>query len=215
MKSSWPLPDVLTFRKVNPAQLAGHLCADLNSLQRLGRANGRNVDRNRLLLDVPGNDRNRSAPSASTPAAPGFARPGAAAGPLGRHGRGRRAVGSLLPRTGDERDTEDGENGGCFEVAWHSTDKEMMSTERRDGPNRLPQRDKPKSCGELPATCCRQPAPYAPSPSGSAVRRADAGQNPQFYDCRHPRPGARHRRQQRDVHAGQRAPAETADRQGG
>ena len=54
---------------MNPAQLAGHLGADLDGLQRLCCANGRNRDWNRLLFYVPGNDRNRPAPTASTPAA--------------------------------------------------------------------------------------------------------------------------------------------------
>src|SRR5260221_5365939 len=46
---------------------------------------------------------------------------------------------------------------------------------------------------------------YAPTPAGSAIRSPDPRQNPVAHDGGHPRPGHWHRRQQRDVHAGQRA----------
>ena len=65
-------------------------------------------------------------------------------GSLGRH-RGSPLFVPLQPRTGDDRETDNDENGGFFQVAWHAGRQgNSCVRERRRTSDRLPGRGKPR-----------------------------------------------------------------------
>ena len=113
VKSGWPFSTLLPLRKVDGAQLPGHLGANLDRGQRFGGADGRNRDRNRLRHHLCGHDGNRSAAAGPAAASPG----GAVSASRRAFRPAVGAVSGQLPgargRTQEQNDCRHTEPGSC------------------------------------------------------------------------------------------------------